>query len=119
TSDNFSGDITVLSDALITVSSRLRTACPVDPVNKPSALGGTIDIEACQINVTSTGQLVSTGPGGSPSGAVFLAASTGLTITGFSTATAEYEFDWRTAPPIFTPGHVTPLPSLVNDLNLP
>jgi len=30
TGDNFSGDITVLSDALITVNSRLRTACPVD-----------------------------------------------------------------------------------------
>jgi hypothetical protein len=117
TADNFAGDITILSDALITVSARLRTTAPVD-LQHPAALGGTIDVEACQVNVTPTGQLISTGPGGSPSGANFVVASTGLTIAGTMLATAENELDWRTSPPVVT-GTVTPPPTIINDVNLP
>jgi hypothetical protein len=67
TSDSFAGDITVLSDGLITIGARLRTATPIDPVNRPSSLGGTIDIEGCKFNLLAAGSLVSTGPGGTPS----------------------------------------------------
>jgi hypothetical protein len=91
---------------------RLRTATPIDPVNRPSSLGGTIDIEGCKFNLLAAGSLVSTGPGGSPSGATFLAASTQLTVSGPVTSTAENEFDWRTSPPVIT-GTVSPLPTLI------
>lgn len=117
TGDNFPADITVLSDQLVTVSARLRTAAPID-ANHPAALGGSVDVEGCQINVTATGQLVCTGPGGDPSGANFLAASTGATIAGTLTATADNEIDWRTAMPVIT-GSVLPPVTLVNDPNLP
>ena len=118
TGDNFGGDITVLSDGLITVSARIRTATPIDPVNKPGSLGGTIDLEGCQINVTATGQVIATGPGGIPSGANYLAAATGLTIAGQLTATAENELRWRTTAPVVS-GLVAPPQTLVNDLLLP
>jgi hypothetical protein len=117
TSDNFGGDITVLSDALVTINSRLKTAATVDALH-PSALGGTVDIEACQVNLTTNASLVATGPGGSPSGANFVVASTGMTIAGQLTATAENELTFRTNPPAITRVPL-PLATLVQDLNLP
>ncbi len=115
--DNFPGDITVLSDALITVSARLRSAAPID-ANHPAALGGTVDVEGCQVIVTSNGQLVCTGPGGDPSGSNLLVASTGMTIAGALLATDTNELDWRTSPPLVT-SSVTPAPTIVNHQNLP
>jgi hypothetical protein len=117
TGDNFGGDVTVLSDGLITVSARVRTATPIDPVNKPSSLGGTIDLEGCQINVTATGQVIATGPGGVPSGANYFAASTGITIAGTVTATAENELRWRTTAPLVS-GTVAPAGTVIVDPNL-
>jgi hypothetical protein len=117
TSDNFGGDITAISDGLITVSARLRTTAIIDTLH-PSALGGTIDIEGCQVNVTTAGQLISTGPGGSPSGANFVLASTGMTIAGQLTASSENELVWRTSAPVITRAPI-PAPVLIQDPNLP
>jgi hypothetical protein len=116
--DNFGNNITGLAEGVLTVSARIRTATPIDPVNKPGAFAGTIDLEACQINVTSTGQVVCTGPGGDPSGSNELSASTGLTVAGTLTATALNDLEWRTSAPIIT-GTVTPAATITNNLFLP
>jgi hypothetical protein len=118
TGDNYGGDISVLSEGLITVSARVRTQTPIDPVNKPAALGGTIDLEGCQIDVTSTGQVIATGPGGNPSGGNFLVASTGLAVTGALTATSINELTYRTSGPVLT-GPVIPAADLVQNPSLP
>jgi hypothetical protein len=117
-SHNFGGDVTVLSDSgIVTVSARVRTTSIIDALH-PSALGGTIDLEGCQVNITSTGQLIATGPGGNPSGANFLVASTGLTVAGTLTATSLNELTWRTTDPVIT-GTVVPDAMIVNDPTLP
>jgi hypothetical protein len=116
--DNFGGDITVITDGLVTVSARLRSSVPIDPINKPAAFAGTIDIEACQINVTANGQLVCTGPGGDPSGSNDLLAANGITVAGTMTATAVNEFDYRSTPPVIT-GTVVPAPSLFEMPGIP
>src|SRR5262249_18382449 len=100
--DNFSGDLTAYSDALITVSSKLRTVAPVDPVNFPAAFGGTIDLEGCQINITAAAELDALGPGGDPAGSTFFAASTGMTVAGTLIATGANDFEWRTSAPLIT-----------------
>jgi hypothetical protein len=109
--DNFGGDITGTADGSITVSARLKSATPIDPVNKPDAFAGTIDLEACQINVTATGELICTGPGGDPTGSNDLVAGGAISIAGTMTATAVNEFDYRATPPVIT-GTVVPAPSL-------
>jgi hypothetical protein len=116
--DDFGGDITVTSEGLITVTSRLRTATPFDPL-KPEAFAGTIDIEGCQFNETSTGDIIATGPGAEPVGSVFLTASTGMTIAGHVTATAVVELDWRTSAPVRTGSVIVPAPRIVNVPGLP
>jgi hypothetical protein len=117
--DNLSGDITVLADGKITVSSNLHSVAPINPTTNPFALGGTLDIEACQIALTSTGILTSTGPGGGDAGDIFLAASTGMTIAGHVTSTAGNEFDYRTSPPVLTGSTITPAPVISQQLGLP
>lgn len=107
--DQFAADITVLADAVVTVSARVRTFTSVDPVNNPFSIGNTIDITGCQVNVTATGQLIALGPGGNPSGTNFLSASTGLTVAGVVTATDVNDLSWRTSQPVIT-GTITPAP---------
>ncbi|MGH7894344.1 MAG: hypothetical protein ACREQL_06725 [Candidatus Binatia bacterium] len=117
--DYFGGDITVFGGGLVTVSARLHSDTPIDPVNKPFAIGGTIDVTGCQINVAATGELICTGPTGSPAGSNLLSASTGLTIAGHVIATDTNEFNWRTSQPtVLGTATVTPPPLLFQDLAL-
>jgi hypothetical protein len=115
TGDEFGGDVSVISDALVTVSARVRTSSIVDLVNHPFALGGSVDIQACQINVTATGELVSSG---SDSGSNYLWASTGLTVAGKLTAKTENELMWRTTAPVLT-GQIVPAATVVQNMLLP
>ena len=118
--DDFGGDVTVTSDGLVTISARIKSATPIDPVNKPEAFGGTLDIAGCQINIPASGQLICTGPGGDPVGTIFLTASTGLTIAGDLTATSTIELDWRSSQPTILAGAVvTPAPTIIQDPQLP
>jgi hypothetical protein len=115
--DVFAGDISISSDALVTVSGNLKSTTVIDPDNFPEALGGTIEIDSCQINVTAAGQLLSIGPGGNPSGSNLLTASTGMTIAGDLTATDVNDLTYRTSVPVIT-GDVTPTPTITQHPNI-
>jgi hypothetical protein len=120
TSDEFGGDVSVSAGGLVTVSGKLHSTATIDPVNEPSAYGGNCEIDACQINVTSTGQFICTGPGPVPWGANVLKASTGMTIAGTLTATNGNELDWRTTPPtILGTANITPSSAIIQDPTLP
>jgi hypothetical protein len=120
TSDEFGGDLFISAGGLVTVSAKLHSTATIDPVNEPDAQAGACEIDACQINMTATGQLICTGPGPAPSGANVLNASTGLTIAGTLTATNGNELTWRTTPPaILGTASVTPAPKVTQDPTLP
>src|SRR6185369_16676697 len=99
TGDVFGANLTLIADKVVTINGRLRTQTMVDPNIDLSVLGGGFDLEACQINITATGELIATGPGGNPSGSNILAASTGLTVGGKLIATDVNELSWRTSQP--------------------
>jgi hypothetical protein len=120
TADEFGGDFNVSAGGMATVAGNIHSFSTIDPVNEPNAQAGTFEIDACQINITSTGKMSCTGPGGDPFGSIFLDASTGMTIAGTLTATAQNWLTWRTSPPTIQPTAViTPAPTLVQDPTLP
>lgn len=120
TSDEFGGDVSVTAGGLVTVSGKLHSTATIDPLNEPSAAGGTCEIDACQIEITSTGQLICTGPGPAPSATNFLNASTGMTIAGTLNATSDNALAWRTTPPTFLgTATITPPAMITQDSTLP
>ena len=114
TGDVFGANLTLIAEKLVTITARLRTQTLVDPAIDMSVLGGGFDLDACQINITATGEVIATGPGGNPSGSNVLTASTGLTVGGKLTATDVNELWWRTSQPVIT-GMVSPPPTLIQN----
>ena len=84
------GSIEASAGATLTVSAPLLTDGP--------QLGGTISLQGCTVNITSSGIVSAQGPGTDPAGTNVVLASSTMTINGILRATLKNLLTYRMAP---------------------
>ena len=84
------GSIEASAGATLTVSAPLLTDGP--------QLGGTITLQGCTVNITSSGIVSAQGPGTDPAGTNVILASSTMTINGTLRATLKNLLTYRMAP---------------------
>jgi cysteine-rich repeat protein len=107
------GSIEATAGATLTVSAPLLTDGP--------QLGGTITLQGCTVNITSSGIVSAQGPGTDPAGTNVVLASSTMTINGTLRATLENLLTYRMppAPSIGSHAVVQPAATIQLDPTLP
>jgi len=115
TADAFGTTIDIESDGVVGIGGQIRTTTPINS----TAVGGSIAVRACQVNLPSFGELIATGPGDTPSGRIYLDATNGMVIAGHVTSTYQTLLRWRSSAPVLTGATFSPSPTIVQDASLP